>query len=110
MPGKSDRDSAARATPVALPAKAVEPVRQETPLPTLPAVLSGKPDAGTIPSALAGALPATKPAAGADVPAPKVKKHRHEANAASPRMPANAKPDQGANIQTPKKPAGVAGF
>jgi serine/threonine protein kinase len=110
MPGKPDRDSAVRATPVALPTKTVEPVQQETPLPTLPAVLPGKPDAGAVPSALAKALPATKPADGADVPAPKAKKHRHEANAASSKMPANAKPDLGASIQTPKKPAGVAGF
>ena len=108
---RPSHDSAPRAATVTVTEKAIEPVRQETPPPALPVVLPGKPDAGTIPSALAGASPATKPEHEVAIPSPTPRRPRHEAkNTLSPKPPESAKPEPAAGVPVPKKPAGVAGF
>ena len=108
---RPSHDSSRRATTVTVPEKAIEPVRQETPLPTLTVVLPSKPDAGTSPSALAGAAPVTKPEHEVGIPSPTPRRLRHEAkNTLIPKPPENAKPEPAASVQVPKKPAGVAGF
>jgi len=108
VPG--NHDSPPRATPVAEPAKAVEPIRDVTP-PTLPAILPSKPDAGLAPSALVGAAPAAKPERASSAPAPARRRPHHEAKNEPPlKTSENAKPDRGASAQPPKKLPGVAGF
>ncbi len=109
VPG--NHDSPPRATPVAEPAKAVEPIRDVTPPPILPAVLPSKPDAGLAPSALAGTVPAAKPEHVSPATASARRRPHHEAkNEPLPKTPESAKPDRGASAQTPKKPPSVAGF
>ena len=108
---RPSHDSGPRAATVAVPEKAIEPVRQEAPLPTVPVVLSGKPDGGAVPSTLLGATPAAKPEHEAAVPSPTPRRPRHEAkNTLLPKPPENAKPEQSVSVPVPKKPAGVAGF
>jgi serine/threonine-protein kinase len=109
VPGS--HDSPPRATPVAEPPRAVEPVRQENPTPTLPVVLPGKPDAGLAPAALPGTASATKPEYAVSAPAPVRRRPHHEAkNEPPPKTPESTTPDQGASVRTLKKPLGVAGF
>jgi serine/threonine-protein kinase len=109
VPGS--HDSVPRATPVAEPTKAVEPVRQEILPSALPAVLPSKPDAGLAGSALAGTAPAANPERVFSSPAPARRRPHHEAkNEPLPKTPESAKPDRGASAQTPKKPPSVAGF
>ena len=108
---RPSHDSAPRAATVTVPEKAIEPVRQETPPPALSAVLPSKPDAGTIPSALLGATPVSKPEHEAVISPPTPKRPHHEAkNTLSPKPPENTKPEQAASVPALKKPAGVAGF
>jgi serine/threonine-protein kinase len=102
---------APRATSAAEPTKAVEPVRQEPLPPTLPVFLPSKPDAGLAGSALAGTVPAANPEHVLPAPAPARRRPHHEAkNEPLPKTPESAKPGQGASVQAPKKPPGVAGF
>jgi hypothetical protein len=96
---------------MAEPEKAAETAGQETPQLALPAVLPSKPDAGAISSAHAEASPFRKPEPEAAVRPLTPKRPHHEAkNALSQKTPGNTKPDQGASVQAPKKPVGVAGF
>jgi serine/threonine protein kinase len=110
MPGKTSHEPTLQATPVIESAKVVEPVRQETPQPALPAVVPSKPDAGAVPSAQAVVVRAAKTERVAPAAAPARRRPRQLADEALPKAPGNAKPDQGASAPVPKKPAGVAGF
>jgi serine/threonine-protein kinase len=83
---RPSHDSVPMATPVAVPEKVLEPVRQEVPTPALPAVLPGKTDAGAAPSAFSGSAPTTKPEGEAAIPSPTPRRFRHEAkNTLSPK-------------------------
>ncbi len=113
VPARPTHDSARRGRPMAEPEKAAETAGRETPQLALPAVLPSKPDAGAIPSAHAEASPVRKPEHEAAVRALTPKRPHHEApNTLSQRTPGDTKkkPDQGASVQAPKKPVGVAGF
>jgi serine/threonine-protein kinase len=108
---RPSNDSSPRATTATAAEKAIDPVHRETPPPALPAVLPSKPDAGAVPSAFAGAAPATKPEREAAISPPTPRRPRHEAkNTLLPKPPENARPEPAASVPAKKKPAGVAGF
>lgn len=111
VPARPSHDSTPRATPAAAPEKAIEPVGQETPPPVIPAVVPSKPDAATIPSLLAGAVPVTKSEHETAIPSstPRRTGHGGKTTALS-KTPANAKPEPVSSVPVTKKPAGVAGF
>jgi eukaryotic-like serine/threonine-protein kinase len=108
VPTKPSHDSTAPAAPVAEPAKAVELVQQELPQPA--AVLPSKLDASVVPSAQAVVEPTAKSERVVVAPPPARRRPRQLADAVPPKPPEPAKPDPGTSVQTPKKPAGVAGF
>jgi eukaryotic-like serine/threonine-protein kinase len=105
------QDSLPRAVPVAEPARAVAPVQQATPQPSLPAVLPTKPDAGLPPPAMVETPPVPKPERAAVLPALAARRPRHEAkNTPPPKTVENAKRELGTKVRPPKKPEDVAGF